>query len=45
MPPQMGGENDIQSPPELGDLGSIPEFMQQVYCWLANKALIRYLFL
>ncbi len=29
-PPRLGGEC-IQSPPELGDLGGIPGFMQEVY--------------
>ncbi len=29
-PPRLGGEG-IQSPPELGDLGGIPGFMQEVY--------------
>ena len=28
-PPTLGGEY-IQSPPELGDLGGIPGFMQEV---------------
>ena len=31
-PPILGGEY-IQSPPELGDLGGIPAFRQEVY-WL-----------
>ncbi len=29
-PPNLG-ENTFQSPPELGDLGGIPGFMQEVF--------------
>ena len=31
LTPNSGGTG-VQSPPELGDLGGIPGFMQEVYC-------------
>jgi hypothetical protein len=35
-PPILGGEY-IQSPPEWGDLGGIPGFMQEVYCDVGER--------
>ena len=31
LTPQLWGEPETQSPPELGDLGGIPGFMHEVY--------------
>jgi hypothetical protein len=30
LAPQLWGEPELQSPPELGDLGGIPGLMQEV---------------
>jgi hypothetical protein len=38
MPPPILGGGYIQSPPELGDLGGIPGFMQEVYYFKISKA-------